>query len=88
VTTPLPDVAAGKAILPDRPTSAFMKFAHSTAAEAALRFADEYRVSVVFSGDGTTPVNGEFSRCDDLVAMAQKVFPSPDWTVSKHGAKP
>jgi hypothetical protein len=30
-------------------------------------------------------VNGEFSRCDDLVAMAQKVFPSPDWTVSKHG---
>jgi hypothetical protein len=78
---PNSEVARAVSILPSRPEATEMHFSATPAAEVALRFAREYRVSVVFSGDGSTVITGWTPRTDSIEEMLRAVFTEPEWSV-------
>ena len=78
------EAASQLAPLLERPASEYLTFVGTPAAEAALRFSNEYRISVVFMGDGRLPVSGSAKRGEPILEMLRGVFQSPEWTVTHH----
>lgn len=77
-------VAPGLSLLPERPAADYMTFSDTPAAEVTLRFAREYRTSVILIGDGSTKIRGQVSKQKTQIEMLKGLFPSPEWSVVSH----
>ena len=82
VVTKLADQAAGFALLPSRPEPDSMRFNNVAAAEVVLRFAREFRSSIVFSGDGSLPITGWTVKGKSVDTMLRTIFPENAWIVT------
>lgn len=78
------DQAAGIALLPSRPESESMRFDNVAAAEVVLRFAREYRASIVFSGDGSLPITGWVEKGKSVDTMLRAIFPENTWIITSN----
>jgi len=76
--------ASGLSLLAERPAADYMTFSDTPAAEVALRFAKEYRTSVILIGDGSTKIRGQVSKQKTQIEMLKGLFPSPEWAVVSH----